>query len=147
MWKYVHIYIIYNIIWMYIYMDSHSHEKSYYMIIWTYIYIHTLVGGDWNVKLWLSIQLGMGISSSQLTLTNSIIFQRGRSTNQGRLNQQQMDQKPVVFQWLSRVEARKFSGMGYHGIYCSLGDLNNNKWGLSQAFYGDIVGYICYIAI
>ena len=36
-----------------------------------------LVGGDWNMTgLWLSIQLG--ISSSQLT--NSIIFQRGRST-------------------------------------------------------------------
>jgi hypothetical protein len=30
--------------------------------------------------------------------------------------------------------------MGY-----SLGDLNNNKWGLSQPFYGDIVGYIYVI--
>ena len=91
-------------------------KNNIIIILYEHIYIYTLVGGDWNMKLWLSIQLGMGISSFQLTLTNSIIFQRGRSTNQGRLNQQQMDQKPVVFQRLKRVEARQFSGMGYHGI-------------------------------
>ena len=45
----------------------------------------------WNFE-WLSIQLGM--SSSQLTFTHSIIFQRGRSTN----HQPAMDLMEIMLQ-------------------------------------------------
>ena len=51
-------------------------------------HILVLLGGDWNHGILNDFPQKLGMSSSQLTFTNSIIFQRGRffppTTNQGR---------------------------------------------------------------